>query len=94
MQYRVEAGRTLDIDLLDDVDSGATIELSEVLLLGGSEGRVGTPLVEGARVLAEVLGEVKGDKIVVFRYKSRKRYRRRTGHRQRYTRIKITEIVA
>lgn len=94
MQYRVEAGRTLDIDLLDDVDSGATIELSEVLLLGGSEGRVGTPLVAGARVLAEVLGEVKGDKIVVFRYKSRKRYRRRTGHRQRYTRIKITEIVA
>jgi large subunit ribosomal protein L21 len=94
MQYRVEPGQTLDIDLLE-VEPGATIELAEVMLLGGEgDARVGAPLVDGARVLAEVVGEVKGEKIVVFRYKPKKRYRRRTGHRQRYTRIKITEIVA
>lgn len=94
MQYRVEAGQTLDISLVD-VEPGATIELAEVMLLGGSgEPRVGAPLVDGAKVLAEVVGEIKGDKIIVFRYKPKKRYRRRTGHRQRYTRIKITEIVA
>lgn len=94
MQYRVEPGQVMRIDLID-VEAGSLIELSEVMLVSGEgEARVGTPLVDGAVVRAEVLGEEKGDKIVVFRYKSKKRYRRRTGHRQRYTQIKITEIVA
>jgi large subunit ribosomal protein L21 len=94
MQYKVEAGQVLDIDLIE-ADPGDTVELGEVLLLGGgSDVRVGAPVIDGALVRAEVVGEVKGDKIVVFRYKPKKRYRRRTGHRQRYTRIKITEIVA
>lgn len=92
-QYRVEQGQTLNIALLE-AEQGSNIELSEVLMIGGTNGmQVGSPLVEGARVRAEVLGTVKGDKIIVFRYRRKKRYRRRTGHRQSYTRIKIDRIL-
>lgn len=95
MQYRVEAGQVLTIDLIDDAEPGSQIELNEVLFIGDvDQVRVGAPTVSGAVVRAEVLGERKGDKIVVFRYRNKKRYRRRTGHRQRYTQIKINEIVA
>lgn len=93
MQYRVEAGRTINIDLMD-AEPGSQIELGEVLLIGGDNGTlVGNPVVSGALVRAEVVDSVKGDKIVVFRYRNKKRYRRRTGHRQRYTQIKISEII-
>jgi large subunit ribosomal protein L21 len=92
MQYRVEEGQTLDIDLME-AEPGSQIELGEVLLIGGGAPVVGTPTVAGAKVLANVIGEQKGEKIVVFRYKNKKRYRRRTGHRQRYTRITINQIV-
>lgn len=93
MQYRVEEGQALNVALLD-AEPGSEIELSEVLLIGGDEMLVGTPTVAGARVLATVIGPEKGDKIVVFRYKSKKRYRRRTGHRQEYTRISVNKIIA
>lgn len=93
MQYRVETGQVLDIALVE-AEPGSEIELSEVLLVGGEQTLVGAPLVDGAKVLAKVLGEAKGDKIVVFKYKNKKRYRRRTGHRQQYTRISISEIIA
>jgi large subunit ribosomal protein L21 len=93
MQYRVEPGQVLEIDLLD-AEPGSTIELEEVLLVGGDEAKVGSPLVAGAKVTATVLGSTKGDKIVIFRYRNKKRYRRRTGHRQQYTQIKIGEISA
>jgi large subunit ribosomal protein L21 len=94
MQYRVEEGKTITIDLLG-AEPGSTIELNEVLLVGGTdEPKVGSPLVSGALVRAEVVGDVKGEKIVVFRYRNKKRYRRRTGHRQQYTQIKISEIVS
>jgi large subunit ribosomal protein L21 len=94
MQYRVEKGQVVNIDLLD-VEPGSQIELSEVLLIGDGEAiQVGAPLVSGAVVKAEVLGMKKGEKIIVFRYRNKKRYRRRTGHRQRYTEIKISDIVA
>jgi large subunit ribosomal protein L21 len=95
MQYRVEQGQVLTIDLLDEAEPGSRIELGEVLLIGDGESvKVGSPLLSGALVRAEVLGPKKGEKIVVFRYRNKKRYRRRTGHRQRYTEIKISEIVA
>lgn len=95
MQYRVEAGQVLTIDLIDDAEPGSALELNEVLLVGDAERvLVGAPTVAGAVVRAEVLGMRKGDKIIVFRYRNKKRYRRRTGHRQRYTQIKINEIVA
>ena len=93
MQYRVETGQVLDIALVE-AEPGSEIELSEVLLVGGEQTLVGAPLVDGAKVLAKVLGEAKGDKIVVFKYKNKKRYRRRTGHRQQYTRIAIREIIS
>ena len=92
-QYRVEEGQLLDVALLD-LEAGAEVELGEVLMIGGDEPRIGVPLVEGARVRAEVVGEARGEKIVVFKYRNKKRYRRRTGHRQDYTRLAIKEIVA
>lgn len=95
MQYRVEKGQVLNIDLRDGIEPGSQIELNEVLLIGDGESvQVGTPLVSGATVKAEVLGVKKGEKIIVFRYRNKKRYRRRTGHRQHYTEIKISDIVA
>ncbi len=93
MQYRVTEGQTLDIALCD-AEQGSHIGLHEVLMIGDtSTPRVGTPLVQGAFVRAEVVDHVKGEKIIVFRYRRKKRYRRRTGHRQQLTRIKIHEIV-
>jgi large subunit ribosomal protein L21 len=92
MQYRVEEGQTLEVALLN-AEPGSELEFGEVLLVGGTETVVGAPVVEGAKVLAKVLGAKKGEKVVVFRYKSKKRYRRRTGHRQNYTRVTISQIV-
>jgi large subunit ribosomal protein L21 len=93
-QYRIEQGQVLEIALID-AEPGSQLELGEVLMIGGDDqARVGTPLVAGAKVLARVLGETKGDKIIVFKYKNKKRYRRRTGHRQQYTSIAISEIVS
>ena len=91
-QYRVQPGDTLDVELLG-APQGETIELDRVLLLGGDgETAVGSPLLADARVVAEVVGQVRGPKIVVFKYKSKVRYRRKTGHRQNLTRLRITEI--
>ena len=92
-QYRIEKGQVLQIALID-AEPGSQLELGEVLMIGGDQVQVGTPLVAGAKVLAKVLGETKGDKIIVFKYKNKKRYRRRTGHRQQYTSIAISEIVS
>jgi large subunit ribosomal protein L21 len=95
MQYRVEQGQVLTLDLIENAEAGSQIELNEVLLVGSDDTtQVGAPLVAGALVRAEILGERKGDKIVVFRYRNKKRFRRRTGHRQRYTQVRINEIVA
>ncbi len=93
IQYRVEKGQVLEIALLD-AEPGDIVEIGEVLLIGGDSPIVGSPTVEGAKVVARVLAETKGEKIVVFRYKSKKRYRRRTGHRQRYTRVAISDIIS
>jgi large subunit ribosomal protein L21 len=92
-QYRVEPGQRLDVDKLPD-EPGSQIDLGDVLLIGDGESvTVGQPTVPGARVVAELVGEVKGKKIIVFKYKSKVRYRRKTGHRQRYSRVVIRDIV-
>ncbi len=91
-QYRVEPGQTLQI-ALSGVEAGSDIELNEVLMIGGDSPIIGSPLVAGALVKATVGEMIKGEKIVVFRYKAKARYRRRTGHRQRYTEITINDIV-
>ena len=91
-QYRVEKGQVLQVALMD-AEPGSQVELGEVLMIGGDQAQVGTPLVAGAKVVAKVLGDTKGEKIIVFKYKNKKRYRRRTGHRQQYTSIAISDIV-
>lgn len=90
-QYTVRAGETLRVDRLEQ-EPGASIELGEVLLLGGEQAQVGTPTVKGAVVRATVLGEHKDAKIIVFKKKRRKMYRRKQGHRQRYTDVQVESI--
>jgi large subunit ribosomal protein L21 len=93
-QYRVEPDQLLDVDLLH-AEVGSTIDLGDVLLVsGGADVRVGTPLVSGARVVAEVVEHGRGKKIRVFKYKNKTRYRRLRGHRQDFTRLQIREILA
>jgi len=92
-QYKVAAGQTLDVDRLD-VAAGKELELSKVLVIAdGDDTIIGTPTIEGAKVTATCLGEKKGDKIIVFKFKSKVRYRRKTGHRQLYTRLEVKQII-
>ncbi len=94
MQYRVEEGQVVELALMN-ADIGSQVELGEVLMIGGGDKvTVGSPLVSGAKVLAKVVGNSKGEKIIVFKYKNKKRYRRRTGHRQQYTKVSISQIVS
>jgi large subunit ribosomal protein L21 len=89
-QYRVSEGDVIHIEKLEnEVDDEVTFP---VLLLGGKELKVGKPYVEGASVVGKVLKQVKGEKIIVFKFKSKKNYRRKAGHRQLYTRVQITTI--
>jgi large subunit ribosomal protein L21 len=92
MQYRVQEGQMLDIALQSEAAAGSELTIDEVLLVGGEQTVVGNPTVDGAIVVLKVIGAVQDDKIVVFRYKSKKRYRRRTGHRQDLTRVQVTKI--
>lgn len=92
-QHKVVVGETLDVDLLS-VPAGEIVTFDRVLLVAdGGEVKIGQPTLDGAQVRATVLGEVKGEKIIVFKYKPKLRHRRKTGHRQRYTRLQIDEIV-
>ncbi len=93
-QYRVSEGMTLDIEYRESAEPGSTLEFPEVLLVSseGSEAKIGTPTVSGAKVTATVIGDVKGDKLIVAKFRRRKASRTRTGHRQKYTRIKVDSI--
>jgi len=92
-QYKVIPGQTIDVERLD-VAEGNTVELDRVLLIADDDKvTVGTPTVDGAKVIATSLGEGKGKKIIVFKYKPKVRYRKKTGHRQLYTRLTIDKIV-
>ena len=92
-QYKVEEGQILNLDYRD-LPSGETLTLNQVLLVGGDSAslKLGKPLVAGATVTAEVVGTKQGDKIYVQKFRRRKNYRRRTGHRQMYTQVKISKI--
>lgn len=91
-QYRVQEGDTLFVEKLE-VNPGETVEFDKVLALS-KEGQlsVGTPVVNGAKVSATVVENGKGPKIIVFKYKAKKDYRKKQGHRQPYTKIKIEKI--
>ena len=94
-QYRVEAGSTLMLERLDGEPgvAGAQVTFDRVLLIGdGDDVTIGTPTVAGASVSATVLGEALGPKLVIFKFKQKVKYRRRTGHRQHMTRVRIDAI--
>ena len=91
-QFRAEKGKTIRLPLME-AEAGAKVTFDEVLLSSDGETiRAGTPLVSGARVEAEVVGVGKEPKLYVFKFKRRKNYRRKTGHRQRYTEVRITDV--
>ena len=91
-QYRVKVGDRIQVERLH-AEAGTDVTLDEVLMLGGvGSTLIGTPVVEGASVTAHVDEHARGEKIVVFKFKAKKRYRRRTGHRQELTRLTITGI--
>jgi large subunit ribosomal protein L21 len=93
-QFRVQEGDQLDVDLRE-AEPGATITFDRVVLIGGGdETKIGKPHVDGASVDAEVVGAKKGDKLVVYKYRPRKKYRKKAGHRQKYLAVKITKINA
>jgi len=90
-QYKVTEGTVLEVEKLES--DGKTFVFEEVLLVVNSDKvEIGTPTVAGMKVYADVVAEVKGDKIEVFKYKSKSRYRKHTGHRQKYTQVKVTSI--
>lgn len=92
-QYRVSSGQVIDVEKLG-VAEGNTIELDRVLLIAdGDKVTIGTPTVEGARVLATSRGEDRGKKVIVFKYKNKTRYSKKTGHRQPYTSLTIDRII-
>jgi large subunit ribosomal protein L21 len=92
-QYKVAPGQTVDVERLD-VAEGASVELDRVLLIAREDKiAVGSPTLNGAKVMATSQGEGRGKKIIVFKYKPKVRYRKKTGHRQSYTRLTIDEIV-
>jgi len=91
-QVRVEPGKSVRVEKLPG-EVGSQVELADVLLVGGEgDTRVGTPVVEGAKVVGTITEQGRRDKIVVFKLKRRKNYRRKQGHRQAYTEIRIDEI--
>jgi len=91
-QYRAEVGATIDVDRLPH-DVGESLEISDVLLVAdGDETRIGQPQVDGATVSATVVEQFRGKKIIVYKYRQRTNYRRKQGHRQYYTRLRIEDI--
>ncbi len=91
-QYRAELGKSIVVEKLP-YDVGKTVDFNEVLFISDGENtQVGQPLVDGAAVTVEVTEQFKGDKIIVFKYKPKIRYRRKAGHRQNYTRLRVDSI--
>jgi large subunit ribosomal protein L21 len=93
-QYRVTPGQTVEVELLP-AEPGSEVAIERVLLVStGDKTLVGSPTVDGARVMTTVVREGRGEKIIVFKYKSKKRYRRTQGHRQDYMYLLVTDIQA
>lgn len=90
-QYRVAEGTVLRVEKLAG-SAGEAVTFKEVLFVGGDVPKLGRPLVEGASVGGEIMAQDRGKKVVVFKFRRRKNYRRKAGHRQPYTQVKITTI--
>ncbi len=92
-QYKVQPGQLLDLDYRE-TPSGEKLQFDRVILFSGQDGvRLGSPTIDGLSVEAEVVGPRKGEKLVIQKFRRRKNYRRRTGHRQLYTRVRIGKIL-
>lgn len=92
-QYRAEVGQTLDVERLPQ-EVGTSFEIDDVLLIGDDDNTIiGQPTVDGAKVKVTVVEQFRGEKVIVFRYRQRTNYRRKRGHRQYYTRLRIDDIV-
>ncbi len=91
-QYRVEEGDTIFVEKLD-VEEGDKVDFEKVLFVSKDEPIVGKPYVDGAKVEATVLEQGKAKKVIVFKYKAKKNYKKKQGHRQPYTKVKIEGIV-
>ena len=92
-QYKVTPKQKIEVERLS-IPEDTVVELDKVLLIEDSQDTlIGNPTIKGAKVIATSLGEAKGDKVIVFKYKPKVRYRRKRGHRQIYTRLSINEII-
>ena len=92
-QYKVAEGDIIKVEKLG-VEAGQTYTFDKVLLVSGDEVKVGAPAVEGATVEADVIGDTKGKKVIVYKYKRKTGYHKKNGHRQQLTAVKITKINA
>lgn len=92
-QYKVSEGDVIKVEKIE-AEAGDKIEFDQVLMVAGDDVKVGSPVVEGAKVSAEVLDQKKNKKIVIFKFKAKKNYRKKKGHRQPYTLVKIEKIDA
>ncbi|ONI38865.1 50S ribosomal protein L21 [Candidatus Epulonipiscium fishelsonii] len=93
-QYKVEEGNIINIEKLD-MAVGETVNFDQILAVSTDKGmNIGNPTVKGAKIKGEVLAQFKGKKIIVFKYKRKKSYKKKQGHRQLYTKVKITSITA
>lgn len=90
-QYRVSEGQKLRVEKLP-AGAGETVTFTDVLMIGGDAPKIGTPLVSGAKISAKVTRHARGEKLVIFKFRRRKNYRRKTGHRQPFTEVTITGI--
>lgn len=91
-QYKVKVGDILELDRID-AEPKSTIEINEVLLVKGDETKIGTPTVENAKVIAEVINNARGKKVIIFKKRRRKDSKKKRGFRRDFTRVKIKEIV-
>jgi large subunit ribosomal protein L21 len=91
-QYKAVIGESIEVDRYP-LDIGEEIDMDRILLIADGENiKVGTPFVQGAKIQGTVVAQVKGPKVIVFRYKAKERIRSKTGHRQKYTRVRIDAI--
>ncbi len=91
-QYKVKVGDILELDRID-AEPKSTIEINEVLLIKGDETKIGTPTVENAKVIAEIINHARGKKVIIFKKRRRKDSKKKRGFRRDFTRVKIKEIV-
>lgn len=92
-QYRAEVGQILDVERLPQ-EVGTSFEIDDILLIGNDDNTIiGQPNVDGAKVKVTVVEQFRGEKVIVFRYRQRTNYRRKRGHRQYYTRLRVDDIV-